>query len=71
MPRRSAGGAEGGSDSGNAGAGLARPPRLTPAQLNRLLTDESLAQRAKEIRAEIASMPPASELVDPLVHETA
>lgn len=55
----------------HSGAGLAGPPRLTPAQLSRLLTDESLAQRAKEISAEIASMPPASELVDPLVHKTA
>lgn len=51
------------------GAGLAGPSRLTPALLKRLLTDQTLAARATAVGAEIAAMPAARDLVDPLIGE--
>lgn len=50
------------------GAGLAVPAeRITAGDLQRLVADPALASCAREVAAEIASMPGPCELVEPLV----
>ncbi|GAA1585826.1 nucleotide disphospho-sugar-binding domain-containing protein [Actinoplanes couchii] len=47
------------------GAGLAADPRdISPALLNRLLTDPVVGSVARAVRAEIAAMPPPENLVE-------
>ncbi|MGR6320420.1 DUF1205 domain-containing protein [Micromonospora soli] len=46
------------------GAGIAAPSRqITPGTLTRLVTDPALRAAAREVRREIAAMPPPAELV--------
>jgi UDP:flavonoid glycosyltransferase YjiC (YdhE family) len=50
------------------GAGLALPAKeITTEALERLVRDPALAERAREVAAEIAAMPAPADLVEPLV----
>jgi UDP:flavonoid glycosyltransferase YjiC (YdhE family) len=50
------------------GAGLAVPAKeITGSHLERLVSDPQLQQVSREVAAEIAALPPPSDLVEPLV----